>query len=65
MKSKTIACNDNRGLDEMVNEFIKDKKIVFISNMIFVHGNFLINIFYYDVDLNLDQEVKTNITTGL
>jgi len=53
MKSKTFACNDNNGLDRMITEFVKDKQVKHISSIIFVLGNFIVHIMYYDIALEL------------
>ena len=63
MKCKTIASNDNQRLDDTINEFIKNKKVTHISSMIFVNGYFLINLFYYDLDIVVETGV--NIKEGL
>ena len=53
MKNKIFAGNDNRGLEITINEWLVDKEVVFVSPIIFVHGNFVTQIFYYDKKIQL------------
>lgn len=55
MKNKIFYSNDTTIMERNINEFIKDKKVVNVSDMIFVHGAFIVQIFYYEIELNLNK----------
>ena len=61
MKNKIWCCNDNQRLEMLLDEWMIRKQIVNISSMIFVNGNFCVQIFYYDKKLNLNDEVDSEL----
>lgn len=54
MKNKIFFSNDTTIMERSINEFIVNKKVVNVSDIIFVHGSFLVQIFYYDIELDLN-----------
>lgn len=61
MKNKIFCCNDNLRMESLINDWMIGKKIMNISPIIFVHGNFVTQIFYYDIDPFNNKETDENI----
>lgn len=55
MKNKIFYSNDTSIMERTINEFMKDKQVTNVSDIIFVHGAFIVQIFYYDIELDLNN----------
>lgn len=58
MKNKIFYSNDTTILERSINEWMKTKQIVNISDIVFVHGAFIVQIFYYDKELDLNNSTN-------